>query len=93
MVNNSKKTGGMGYNAMRKEIQDQIISTLKAADKIFKDVKLDKLKALIKFDYGIGELTVNRIIDNLVILEMVEIKGDLIQTKINKVAKKGSNGG
>ena len=83
------------YCEMRKEIQQKILSALAVADKEFKDVSYKKLSAQIKFDYGIGNLTIVRIVNNLVELGMLQIEGDLIQSVIGakqKLAKKGTPG-
>ena len=76
------KIKGMSYNVMRKNIQEYIMFTLKKAGKEFKDIKVRKLVAEIKYDYGVGNLTVERIMENLYELDMIELKGEILQLKI-----------
>lgn len=87
----SEKRKELRYNFMRKEIQDKILNAAAKADKEMRDLNLDKLSAQIQFDYGIGHLTVDRIVQNLLTLGLIEQQGNIIHIPLKKVPQNGSN--
>ena len=64
---------------------------LHKANKEFMDINLKELSSKIQYDYGLGSLTVNRLIENMIELKIVSVKDGIIQTTLDKVPEKGSN--
>ena len=82
MENKEKKHNGMAYRFMRLEIQALIMKCLKVADSQMRDVDLKKLSADIQYKYGVGELTVSRIIDTMAELKILKIDNGHIKRVI-----------
>jgi len=80
-------SGYLSYRDMRIQIKNKIMDALTIAEKQKKDIALDKLKAQMELDYGVGKITVDRIVGNLEELGFIKCKGNTIK----KVLQKGSN--
>jgi hypothetical protein len=79
----------LSYSSIRKEIQDKILNLCKKADKDFRDLDVELLNAQLQFDYGVGSLSINRIIDNLITLNLVKVQDGKIKRVIEMPSKQG----
>lgn len=84
-------TKKLSYNFMRIEIQALIMKILHKANKEFKDINYKKMSAQIQYDYGVGPLTVDRITDNLMELELIKISDGIIKTVIKQRLTNGKS--
>ena len=76
----------MSYKQTKIEIGRLILKCLKAAEVQERKIDLKKLQAQIELDYGVGQLAVKRIIDNLETLGLVKLDSNNIKKVLERQA-------
>ena len=82
------ETKELSYKQTKIEIGKLIMKYLEAAEKQETAIDFNKMNAQIQLDYGVGWLSIKRIIENLQTLGFLVYEGNSLKI----VHKKGSNG-